>query len=99
MKYKFDYSEEKNQVLKQTRGVGFEDIIQAIESGNLIDDKKNPNQEKHPGQRLFIVKMGAYMYGVPYIIDKEREVFFLKTLYPSRKITKQYLKKHEKQKI
>ena len=95
MKYKFDYSEEKNQILKQTRGIGFDDIIQAIESGKLIDDRKNPNQKKYPGQRLFIVKIDTYVYIVPYIIDKERLLFFLKTLYPSRKLNKEYAKKQK----
>lgn len=99
VKYKFDFSEEKNQILKQTRRVGFEEIIQAIESGDLIDDKKNPNQKKYRGQNLFVVKIGAYAYVVPYVIDRKRQVLFLKTLYPSRKLTKKYLKSYEKEKI
>ena len=96
MRYKFDYSKEKNQILKQTRGIGFEDIIQAIKSGNIIDDKSNPNKKKYPRQKLFVVKIGSYIYSVPYIIDRERQAFFLKTLYPSRKLTKQYFKKYER---
>ncbi|KKQ74526.1 MAG: hypothetical protein US96_C0030G0006 [Candidatus Woesebacteria bacterium GW2011_GWB1_38_5b] len=93
MDYKFDYSLEKNAVLKQTRGIGFEDIIQAIESGKLLDNKDNPNQKKYPGQKLFVVKIKTYAYGVPYVIDHERQIFFLKTFYPSRKLTKEYIKK------
>ena len=93
MRYKFDYSVEKDQVLRNTRDVSFEDIIQAIKSGNLIDDKKNPNQKKYRGQRLFIVKIETHIYIVPYVIDRKRQVLFLKTLYPSRKATKQYFKK------
>ena len=92
MKHEFDYSEEKNQILKQTKGISFEDIIHAIESGNLMDDKNNPNQKRYPGQKLFIVKLCYYLYAVPYVIDKKRQAIFLKTLYPSRKLTKDYFK-------
>lgn len=95
MKFKYDFSKEKNAILKETRGIGFEDIIQAIESGELIDDKSNPNKKKYPGQKLFVVKIGAYIYAVPYVFDQEKQIFFLKTLYPSRKLTKEYNKKYE----
>lgn len=96
MKYKYGFSKEKSAILREARGIGFEDIIQAIKSGNLIDDRRNPNQKKYSGQRLFVVKIGNYIYGVPYIIDNERQLFFLKTLYPSRKLTKEHIKNHEK---
>ncbi|MBI4091647.1 MAG: toxin [Candidatus Levybacteria bacterium] len=99
MKYKFDYSLEKNQILIRERGVGFEDIIDAIESGGLIENKKHPNQKRYQGQKLFIVKIDAYIYVVPYIFDRKRQVYFLKTLYPNRKLTKQYFKTYEKEKI
>lgn len=99
MKYKFDYSEEKNQILKRERNVGFEDIINAIESGGLIENKRHPNQKRYLGQKLFIVKINAYVYVIPYVLDRKRQVYFLKTLYPNRKLTKQYLKSYEKEKI
>ena len=92
MKYKFDYSKDKDAVLKETRGLGFEDIIQAIDSGKLLDDKRNPSN-KYPKQKIFVVEIKGYVYVVPYVTDEERNVFFLKTFYPNRKLTKQYLKK------
>lgn len=98
MKYRFDFSREKSADLKETRGIGFEDIIQAIEVGNLIVDKRHPNKKKYPRQKLFVVKLGNYIYSVPYVVDHERQAFFLKTLYPSRKLTRKYLK-NEKEKI
>lgn len=76
--YKYDFSKEKDLILKETRGVGFRDIIEAIESGNLIDAKSNPNQKKYPGQKLYIVRVGNYVYSVPYVVDHKRKVFFLK---------------------
>ncbi len=88
----FDFSKEKDAILKEARGVGFNDVIQAIRSENVLDDKKHPNQKRYPGQRLFVVKIGSYIYSVPYVYDHKRQVFFLKTLYPSRKLTKEYKK-------
>lgn len=96
--YKFDYSKEKDAILKKARGIGFEDIINAIRLDGLLEDKEHPNKKKYPGQRLFIVKLKDYIYSVPYIYDRERKVNFLKTLYPSRKLTKTYLK-NEKKKV
>ncbi len=90
VRYKFDFSLEKNQILKQTRGVDFEDIIKAIKTGDLIEDKKHPNQKRYRGQRLFIVKIETYIYIVPYIIDRKRQVYFFFFFYPSRNATKQY---------
>lgn len=95
VKYKdedFDFSKEKDRVLKEKRDLGFEDIIQAIKSKDVLDDKKHPNQKKYPGQRLFVVKIGKYIYSVPYVYDRKRKVYFLKTLYPSRKLVKEYKK-------
>lgn len=93
VKYKFDFSKEKSEILKEARGVGFEDIIQAIKAGSLIDDQKHPNKKKYPRQKLFVVELGDYIYSVPYVIDEKKQTFFLKTLYPSRKLTRKYTKK------
>lgn len=92
MKLKIEFSQEKNLLLKETRGVGFEDVIEAIFNGNLLDDIAHFNQEKYPIQRIFIVRIKTVIYAVPYVIDKKREVIFLKTIYPSRKLKKEYYK-------
>ena len=93
MAYRFDYSKDKDAILKETRGIGFKEIIDAIGSGNLIDDRNHSNKKRYPRQKLFIVKIGDHIYSVPYVADHGRQIFFLKTLYPSRKLTRQYLKK------
>lgn len=92
MAHRFDYSEEKNLILISTRGIGFGDIIDSIKKGNLLDNIRNP-REKYLRQRIFVVKIKEYAYLVPFIEDKEKSVYFLKTLYPSRKATRKYLKK------
>ena len=91
MKFDFDFNTEKNLLLKETRGISFEDIVQAVRDGKTLADTKHHNQKTHPNQRILIVKMDDYVYAVPYVIDKKRKVLFLKTLYPSKILTKKYL--------
>lgn len=73
------------------RGVSFEDVVFALQSGALLDDGRHPNKEKHPNQRMFIVRIDDYAWLVPYIEDDKE--LFLKTIIPSRKATKQYLRR------
>lgn len=84
------YSLEKNELLKKERGIGFEEIILALENGDLVDDIEHPNQLKYEHQSIFIilVRVKAYIYLVPYVEDEEN--IFLKTIIPSRKMTKLY---------
>jgi hypothetical protein len=84
------FSEEKNQLLKATRGVGFEEILNAIEDGGLLADIAHLSQQ-HPNQRLYVVKLKGYAYAVPYVIDTHKREVFLKTVYPSRALTRIYL--------
>jgi uncharacterized DUF497 family protein len=89
MKY-FSWNIEKNKQLKQERGVSFEEVVFHIERGQLLDIVEHPNQEKYAGQRILIVDMNDYVYLVPFVED-EQEVF-LKTIIPSRKATREYLR-------
>ncbi len=89
MKY-FSWNEEKNELLREERQVSFEDVVFHIEQGFLLDVLEHPNQEKYKGQQVFVVQMDEYAYLVPFIED-DREIF-LKTIIPSRKATKKYLK-------
>ena len=61
----------------------------AIESGGLLDELKHPNKDKYPNQLVFVVGLDGYAYLVPYV--EEIQYFFLKTVIPSRKATKNYL--------
>ena len=89
MDYVIEYSEEKNLILKETRGISFEDIIKEIEKGKILDDLQNKN---YPSQKILVIKLKNYIYAVPYVINKKRKTIFLKTIYPSRIFTKKYLK-------
>ena len=89
----FRWNPVKNEALKDERGVSFERIVVAIESDGLLDILAHPNQEKYPRQRIFVVAADNYAYLVPFV--EEEEYFFLKTIIPSRKTTRDYLKKGE----
>jgi uncharacterized DUF497 family protein len=88
MKY-YDWDEEKNELLKQIRGVSFEQVVLAIEIGDLVDRLKHPNPARYPNQKVFLVKIEDYIYSVPYV--EENDKIFLKTIIPNRKATKKYL--------
>ena len=92
MKY-FSWDDEKNELLKEERQISFEDIVFYIEQGFLLDVLEHPNQEKYQGQKIFVVQIDEYAYLVPFVED-EREIF-LKTIIPSRKATRKYLKGNE----
>jgi hypothetical protein len=61
-----------------------------LDRGDILDDYIHPNQDKYPNQRLLVVQIQEYAYLVPYV-ETETELF-LKTIIPSRKATKRYLK-------
>jgi hypothetical protein len=90
MKY-YDWSLAKNGQLKAERQVIFEDVVVAITHGDLLDTVEHPNKQKYPNQRVFIVKINDYVYLVPFVEDEK--IIFLKTIIPSRKMTKKYLKR------
>lgn len=89
MKY-FDWNEKKNLKLQAERGISFEEIKVAIESGKVLDTFNHPNQKRYPNQKIMVVEMDDYVYLVPFI-KKDEEKVFLKTIIPSRKATKKYL--------
>lgn len=86
----YTWNEGKNKLLKLERGVSFDDTVRAIESGGLLVTEEH-HSKKYSHQRIYVVNIGDYAYLVPFVEDKEK--FFLKTVYPSRKATRRYLKK------
>jgi len=86
---RFDWNESKNIILQKLRNISFEDVVAAIRNEKLIDVIAHPNKEKYPNQKMFIVEMKDYVYIVPFVEDDDK--IFLKTIYPSRDATKQYL--------
>ena len=85
----FDWSDEKNEALEQTRGVCFEDVLVHIQNGDVLDIIRHPNRERYPGQNIIVLNVEGYVWLVPYV--KTRGIRFLKTIIPSRKATREYL--------
>lgn len=90
MKY-FDWDKEKNELLKIERDICFEDILTILEEKDFLDVVEHPNTIKYPNQKMFVIEWDEYVYLVPFVEDEEK--YFLKTIIPSRKATKQYIEK------
>ncbi len=85
----YEWDEEKNQWLKRVRNISFQEVITAINEGGILGIEKHRDQDKYPGQKMYIIKINDYVYMVPFVEDEEK--YFLKTIYPSRKMTSRYL--------
>ena len=86
----FEWNVEKNSQLKEERGISFEDIVFYIDRGDVLDIVPHPQPSKYPGQRMFIINIENYAYLIPFI--ESEGAIFLKTIIPSRRATKKYLK-------
>jgi hypothetical protein len=84
----FRWNPRKNEQLKASRGVSFEDVVLAIESGGLLDVVGHPNPARYPNQGVFVVVITSYVYLVPHV--DEAGYVFLKTIIPSRKAMREY---------
>ena len=85
----FDWNDEKNTWLRRERGIAFEDIVYHIGHGDVLDTIEHPNQARYSGQRILIVNVEGYFCLVPFVEDDDG--IFLKTIIPSRKMTRRYL--------
>ena len=94
MKY-YTWDEDKNNLLKETRNISFEEIVLSLSNNKLLEIVEHPNKQKYPYQKMFIVEIRDYAYIVPFVEDDEK--YYLKTIYPSREATKKYLSKEEEQ--
>ena len=73
MKY-FNWNNEKNEKLRKERGVSFEEVVLAIEQGQLLDILEHPNKDKYDNQDIFVIKLYNYVWLVPFV-ENENEVF------------------------
>jgi hypothetical protein len=89
----YDWSETKNVKLKAERLVSFEDVLTAIDDGRILANIEHPNKSRYGNQKMYIIKIEDYAYLVPHVEDGEK--IFLKTIIPSRRATRKYLKGEE----
>lgn len=80
----------KNEKLIRERGISFEEIVSQLEGGHLLAVLRS-EKEKYRHQKQYVVEVNQYAYLVPFV-DRPDEIF-LKTIIPSRKMTKRYLGK------
>jgi uncharacterized DUF497 family protein len=85
----FKWNFEKNEILFDTRGITFDEVVQAVADGQILSDEAHPNHKKYPNQRVMVVSISGYTYLVPYVMDGED--YFLKTIIPSRKAMKRFI--------
>jgi len=90
---KYEWNPDKNEWLKKNRNISFEQIIFHLGQGDIWGTSDHPNQDRYPGQKLYFVIVDNYMYIVPHVV--EEDYIFLKTIIPSRKATKDLLKKRK----
>jgi uncharacterized DUF497 family protein len=86
-----EWDEKKNLQLLSDRGIGFEEVVIAIEHGHLLGIVQG-KEPKYAHQRIFVVLVDGYTYAVPFVEDEDK--IFLKTIYPSRVLHKKYNGSH-----
>ncbi|NKX43089.1 toxin [Roseicyclus persicicus] len=84
----YRWSAEKEAALRADRGLEFDALVLAIETGGLLDDIENPSRN-FPHQRAYVVAWDGYAVIVPYVRDGD--TVFLKTAYRNRKATRRYI--------
>ncbi len=77
----FNWSIEKNKTLIEKRGISFEEIVAAIETGSLIGELRHPSRDN---QFIMIIMVDGYPWDVPYVVQEDGSKF-LKTAFPNRK--------------
>lgn len=89
----FEWNEEKNRVLKESINISFEEIVLAIDTGQLLNVVEHHDKSKYPDQKLLIVEVQQYAFVVPFTVTED--TYFLKTIYPGRKATQKYINKEK----
>ena len=82
----FKWDPIKNIWLKWNRGICFDDIIFLLNQDKDILKTEHHNKARYPNQKIIILAYQDYVYMIPYV--KEGDIYFLKTIIPSRKAKK-----------
>lgn len=83
----FFWNYDKNQKLLLERNVDFDNVIDAIAEGNLLDILKS-DKPKYQHQHILVVLIKDYVYYIPFV--EHKNAVFFKTIIPSRKLNKKY---------
>ncbi len=63
----YQWDDDRNAILKRTRGVSFEQAVMHIEGGDVLDVMAHPNQAQYPNQQVLVVNLNGYAYAVPFV--------------------------------
>ena len=85
----FRWDLQKNALLMRERGLSFEQIVLAVEGGDLLQVIAHPSPARYPNQKIMVIAMDGYAFLVPFVQEEGR--YFLKTIIPSRKATRDFL--------
>ena len=89
----FRWDLEKNDQLMRERNISFEAITVAVEHGDLLQVVQHPNGARYPRQKIMVVAIDDYAFLVQFV--EEADCFFLKTIIPSRKATRDFVARKE----
>jgi uncharacterized DUF497 family protein len=81
----FEWDENKNKLLKEERGISFEEIVDAIEKDQIVGIEVNKN---YPNQSILCIRINNYIYAVP--IEEREDKIRLITAFKDRKLNKKY---------
>ena len=90
----FDWNPLKNEWLKKERKISFEESALVLANGKLWKVADHTNLKKYTNQKVFLMPIEDYIYFVPFVLSKD--VIFLKTAFPHRGATKDYLNERKK---
>ena len=96
IKKPINFSDTKNKILMKSREIDLKEIVDALITKGAIDIINHPNQDRYPGQKIFIIELCEINYFVPYVESKQE--IFLKTAFRCTKWANKFLKK-QKEKI
>jgi len=85
-----NWNNRKNELLKIERNISFEEVALQFDQNNILEIIEHPNKNKYFNQKVAIININDYIYLVPFVENNEE--IFLKTIIPSRKATKKYLR-------
>ena len=80
------WDERKNEWLKSTRSVSFEQIAGMLLDRQYLDIVEDPTRQD---QQYFVMNIQSYTWLVPFVIDADDRLI-LKTAFPSRKYHRLY---------
>lgn len=82
----YEWDDQKNEQLKQERGISFEEIEWALDNQPVLEKVLLP---QYPHQTIFLIRIDNYIWAIP--TEQRGNKLRLITAYQSRKFNRKYL--------